>query len=378
MKHLLPLAFVVLGSACAQKGDAAATAPPPKAAAAAAVPAAQAPEAVRTYEIRQTAKLSDIPAGAKNVRFWVSIPNDDPAQKVLDFNVVSAPGTWRIVRDAERGARFLYLEVDSPKETSLSAVVDFTVRRSPVEFNLDPKKAGAITKEHRALYADEVAQDGPHMQVTPEIKKIADETCGSESNVVLQIRALQNYVANFADHYSKDPTKPKCGIGSAEDCMTNKGGCCTDLHSLFIALARARGIPSRLQMGYRAQAKNLGLEVDPGYRCWAESFVPGYGWVPMDLVEADGVAAGDEGMRLRWMNGLTERRVWLNEGRDFNLVPKQAGPRVNTMIIGYAEIDGKAARVLPEGALAPQLSRTIRCVERTAGEPAPLGLGVAK
>jgi hypothetical protein len=33
------------------------------------------------------------------------------------------------------------------------------------------------------------------------------------------------------------------------------------------------------------------------------------------------------------------------------------------MIIGHAEIDGRPARVLPEGDLPPQLSRTIEFVE---------------
>jgi len=33
---------------------------------------------------------------------------------------------------------------------------------------------------------------------------------------------------------------------------------------------------------------------------------------------------------------------------------------VNHMHIAYAEIDGKPARILPEGDLAPQITRTIK------------------
>jgi transglutaminase-like putative cysteine protease len=168
-------------------------------------------------------------------------------------------------------------------------------------------------------------------------------------------------VADYADHYSKDPTKPNCGIGDAGDCMTNAGGCCTDMHSLFIAMARARGIPARLQMGYRLREANAGKEVDPGYRCWAEYFVPGYGWVSADVVEAD--APNGLG-RTRWFTGLTDRRLWLNEGREFNLAGRAVtSHRVNTMIIGYAEIDGVEARVLPDGDKKAQLSRTVRYTE---------------
>ena len=82
-----------------------------------------------------------------------------------------------------------------------------------------------------------------------------------------------------------------------------------------------------------------------------------------DIVEAD--APNGLG-RDRWFTGLTERRIWLNEGREFDLAGRQVtDKRVNTMIIGYAEIDGVEARVLPDDLekLAAQLTRTVRFTE---------------
>ncbi len=321
------------------------------------------PETTVTYHVEQNATLSDIPAGAKHVKFWVAIPDNERYQDVLDFKVVSAPGKWSVVREPDRGNRFMLVETDNPGATSLTAKVEFTLRRRSVFTELDPAQAGPITDSHRTLYAEELRKDAPHMQVTPKIAKLADETCGTETNIATQAQLLLGAVADYADHYSKDPTKPKCGIGDAGDCMTNAGGCCTDMHSMFIALARARGIPTRLQMGYRLREANAGKEVDPGYRCWAEYFVPNYGWVSADIVEAD----DPKGLgRTRWFTGLTARRLWLNEGREFNLAGRAVTDhRVNTMIIGYAEIDGVEARVLPDDALklAAQLTRTVRYTE---------------
>ncbi len=328
--------------------------------------AATGAEAPRTYQVRQTVKLDQIPMKARNVRWWVSIPDDERYQDVLDFRVVSAPGPWRIECDTERANRFLYIEAAPAGAAALEATVEFTLRRDPVFLAVDPARVGPITADHRLLFADEVRRDAPHMAVTEEITRIADGVCGEETNPALQARLLLQHVADEADHYSKDPTKPKCGIGDAMDCLTNAGGCCTDLHSLFVALARARGIPTRLQMGYRLLEKNIGLEVDPGYRCWVEYFVPGYGWVSADVVEADAVGGlGPE----RWFTGLTERRLWLNEGREFLLSPPQASGPVNTMIIGHAEIDGVAARVLPDGELLAQLSRTVHFTEVPVAGP---------
>lgn len=323
--------------------------------------AASAAELTRVYRVQQSVTLSDIPAGAKHVKWWLSIPNDDRFQDVLDLTVVSAPGEWRTVREPDRGNRFLQLDVTSPASSTLTVKVDFVLRRRPVFVDVDPARVGPITASHRQLFAAELRRDAPHMEFTPAIARLAEKACGPETNVAKQARLLLDAVADYADHYSKDPSKPKCSVGDAGDCMANAGGCCTDMHSLFIALARGRGIPARLQMGYRLREANEGKEVDPGYRCWAEYFLPNYGWVPADIVEAD--APNGLG-RARWFTGLTERRLWLNEGREFDL-PGRADPqsRVNTMVIGYAEIDGVSARVLPEGDKPAQLSRVVYYTE---------------
>lgn len=339
--------------------------PAPRLSAASTAPKAAELGAARTYRVRQTVRLEAIDEGAKQVRWWISVPEDERLQDVLDLRVVQAPGKWRFEREPDRGNRFLYIEVDAPKARELEAVVDFVVRREPTLTQIDPAGVGPITDEHRVIFAEDLRRDAPHMTVSPRIEKLAAEACGDETNVARVATRLLDYVAANADHYSKDATKPNCGVGDADNCLTAGGGCCTDLHSLFIALARARGIPARLQMGYRVLEKNEGKEVDPGYRCWVEYFLPGSGWVSADIVEAD--ATGGMGPA-RWYSGLTERRVWLNSGREFQLRPSQAGPAVNTMVIGYAEVDGKPARVLPEGDLKAQLTRKVHFVELRAGD----------
>jgi hypothetical protein len=77
-------------------------------------------------------------------------------------------------------------------------------------------------------------------------------------------------------------------------------------------------------------------------------------------VEADAL----DGLgKTRWFTGLTARRLWLNEGRDFVFSGEQTESMVNHMSIAYAEIDGKPARLLPEGDLKPQIKRTVRFEE---------------
>ncbi len=307
-----------------------------------------------TYRVKQTVTLSDIPADAGLVRWWIALPDDQRHQEVLDLVVSSAPGTWQMVREPKEGNRFLYLEVPAPATESISATIDFTVRRDTVFTAIDPSKVGPLTDSHRRALAAELRLDAPHMQVTPAIAALAEAACADETNPARQARLLLDAVATRAEHYGKDPAKPRHSPGDASACLLNGGGTCTDLHSLFIALARSRGIPARLQMGYRLLPRNDGREVDPGYRCWAEYFLPGYGWVSADIVEADS-ATGE--LREHWLAGLTNQRVWLNRGRDFAFSGHE-GP-INSMAIGFALIDGRPARVLPDGDQPAQLSRRV-------------------
>ncbi|MDZ4755771.1 MAG: hypothetical protein SGJ11_14900 [Phycisphaerae bacterium] len=96
---------------------------------------------------------------------------------------------------------------------------------------------------------------------------------------------------------------------------------------------------------------------DPGYRCWAKYHVPTLGWIPTDIVAAD---AADPANPLRW-GSLSETKAWLWHGRSFELTPKAASGTIDTMICGWAEIDGQPIDVLPaEDGTTSKLRRTVR------------------
>lgn len=309
----------------------------------------------RTVNLTQTVTLNDIPAGAKNVRLWVPIPTDNNWQRVLDCQVVSAPGTWRIAHQQEGRGDFVYVELQNPNAATAEVVVRCVVERKGVHFPLETNVAAS--KLQPVLFEEALDQQSPLMEADDRIQTLADQACGNERDPSKQAMLLMRAVADMADHYSKDASKPKCGRGAAGDCLEQGGGCCTDLHSLFIAMARARELPARIQYGYRLLDAKAGQTFDPGYRCWTEYFVPGAGWVPTDIVAADNADAANP---VRWAS-LSATRVWLWEGRSFELTPKaKAGP-IHTMLCGWAEIDGKPVDVLPASdGTASKLGRTVR------------------
>lgn len=298
-----------------------------------------------SYRLRQTVRLSDVPAGSQHARLWVPVPSDTAWQRVVDLRVVDAPTGWKLEQqDGPRG-RMVYVDVAKPSG-DVAVTIECVVHRDAVRFPLDPGTGeAALGAIDGGVFARELSTNDPLMEASAEVRAMAAKACEGVTDPRVKVTRLLDAVAASADHYSKDPTKPTCGRGAAQDCLAHGGGCCTDLHSLFIAMARAEGIPARLQFGYRlTPANEAKKDADPGYRCWVEYFLPRSGWVPTDIVVAD---SGEASARPNAWGTLDDRRVWLWEGRGFMLAPAQTGAAIQTMIVGHAEIDGVAVDPLP-------------------------------
>ena len=291
----------------------------------------------RIYTVRQTFSVKDLPTGAREVRGWFWMPEDRPGQRVLEFRVVEAPDSLRITRDPRYGRSWLHASAPASADKSLQVVTEFTVVREKITGRADPTKTRPLTDHDRRAFAAELRLDEKHMEVTPTLKKIANDLARNEKNPVLQARKFFDYVIQKSEHYSKFGSTPKglC-LGDAMECLAGTGDCCTDQHALFIALCRAQGIPCRLMYGSRLKPENAGKEHDPGYRCWPTFFAPGLGWVPLDISSAD--TAGERAAE--WFGGLDENRMEWAEGRDFDLEPRST-VRPDLVIRGWVEVDGK-------------------------------------
>jgi len=66
----------------------------------------------------------------------------------------------------------------------------------------------------------------------------------------------------------------------AAEALAQRAGVCQDQTHVFIAAARALGVPTRYVVGYLRDAERPDGEHDP--HAWAESWVDGLGWVAFD------------------------------------------------------------------------------------------------
>jgi transglutaminase-like putative cysteine protease len=146
----------------------------------------------------------------------------------------------------------------------------------------------------------------------------------------------------------RDPNIKGCGFGDVEKLIVSLGGKCGDIHSVFVALARSAGVPAREIFGIR-MPKGKGGDMTKAQHCWAEFYMPGYGWVPVDPSDVRKAMLEKKTKDLKdvkdlveyFFGAIEENRIAYQTGRDLTLNPQQKDWKLNYFMYPYAEADGK-------------------------------------
>jgi transglutaminase-like putative cysteine protease len=286
----------------------------------------------RTFLFTYQVTLKDIPAGAQRVRVWIPRAVTDSNQ-TLALRKVEGPVRLREVREESFGNHILYGEILHPQPGPAKFTVEYAVTRKEYSRgnyeNLVKTGAGASATPKslaRFLAPDRL------VPIDGKMKALADENTRGKLGTVDRAYALYDYVFRTV-RYDKSGTG--WGRGDSLWVCDAKHGNCTDFHSLFISLARAEGIPARFEIGFPVPVGTEGTI--PGYHCWAEFFLNGVGWVPVDISEA----WKDPKKHDYFFGALDANRVQFSVGRDLTLRPKQDGGPLNYFIYPYVEVDGK-------------------------------------
>jgi transglutaminase-like putative cysteine protease len=313
-----------------------------------------------SFQIKNEFKVQ--PAkGAKTVRMWFAVPQEDDVSAVREFRV-TADFPVQYFRD-DWGNRVGYAEVKAPAEGPITIREEFELTRTETRNVIDPGKTRPLAPQEReALFA--YLQPSSHVIVNDQIKSLSASIVGSETNPILAARKLYNWTLDNVDYWVKDPDHLKASpVGSTEYCLRTKTGNCTDFHSLFASLAIAAGIPTRMVYGSLLKPTLNGVQIDGSYHCWIQFFAPNYGWLPLDvslaniygkefpltdknkklveLTTATGYKGLDPSKIDYYFGNLDERRVTWSMGRDLIMQPPQEDGPVNALAKIYVEVDGK-------------------------------------
>jgi transglutaminase-like putative cysteine protease len=308
------------------------------------------PQGWREFELTYSIGLKDATPPA---RLWVPVPQD-----ALDYQRVVDLG-WRSLAPAS----VLW------EETSRAPIVSVAwlepTRQPEAEIT-----ARVMTRDRSGFCPDatrgelsEYLRPSPSSPTDGIVLKKAQEIVGARVAPLDKARAIYDWVV---DNTFRRPETRGCGLGNVAFMLRSGdlGGKCADINSLYVALARAAGLPARDFFGIRVAeskaSKSLGKsgDVTKAQHCRAEVFIEGKGWLPVDPADVRKVVLEEEvaldndkvkALRERLFGSWEMNWVGFNYARDFVLPGQKDGP-IGFLMYPYAEtLEGSRDWLDPTG-----------------------------
>lgn len=281
----------------------------------------------REFEFRYHVQVEPVPEAARQLRLWVPLARSTDHQTIL-ARTIHVPARYRIHKDPEYGNEFLYVTLTQPLPASLDLEIAYhaLTRRQVVPLTgADERRHGHPGRLH--------LKSNRLMPVNANIQALADEITEGKKTPLEKAQAIWDFVLGNMIYEKETP-----GWGRGDTwraCLVGRGNC-TDFHSLYISLARAAEVPARFHIG-ASLPQDPEAEI-PGYHCWADVYVPGHGWVPLDASEA----WKHPEQAAMYFGTYDGDRFLLTTGRDIRLTPPPAdGEPINIFIYPHVEIDGQ-------------------------------------
>lgn len=192
-------------------------------------------------------------------------------------------------------------EGESPKR-------QYTVTFIPMErvSNIEVEEKGKLLKQYED-YVDDVYLEVPDY-LREDLQEIADEV--QSRGTTATINNIQDYLAAEMT-YTLNPGRTPRGRDSIEYfLLENKQGYCVHFSSAAVMLMRMNGIPARFVSGYKVPETSFesthrysydteeydfsyyqATVLDSRAHAWAEYYVEGFGWVPVEVTPGIGAVA---------------------------------------------------------------------------------------
>lgn len=216
------------------------------------------------------------PSRISDLRIYIGVPATLPEQQIVESAWSQEPSRYSRDRFGQQIAEFEIPSLAPGQSVSIgfTAIGWFW----QIKYSIDPQGVGSLAEipgDIMELYTG----DGPYYQLTdPLIATTASQVVGEERNPYLMALRIHDFVAGTLS-YDLD--------GEWDDAATvlkRGSGSCSEFTFVFVALARAVGLPARYTGGsiYLPHQERGGFFVDYYNHRWAEVYLPRYGWVPFD------------------------------------------------------------------------------------------------
>ncbi len=227
----------------------------------------------RTYAVQYSLEISSVSADGENSIFiWMPQLVKAPEQRELQL-VSEEPEP---LYDDVNGVKLFVLE-NLEEENTYTIFQSYMVDRYSIESKVNISKISRNYDTTRRLYKRYTASDTIVPAVHERILKIGSAVVGRERNPYRKAREIYKYVIS---RLKVDPERQDYDIIKAVD---ERKGNAHIYAVLFCALARGQGVPARPVAGYL-----IDRELQAARHYWAEFYIEGVGWIPVDPVLAEG------------------------------------------------------------------------------------------
>jgi hypothetical protein len=215
----------------------------------------------------------------------VALPDELPNQKLLSALAFS-PSPVRTVEDrwGQKCAVFELGQVASGAKASAGYTV--TARLAAIRYLILPEETGTladIPENIRTQYTVDSPRLGVH---SPYIQKTMKDIVGDEQNCYWIARRIYNYVIERLKYEMIG------GWDIPEVVLKRGSGSCSEYTLAFVALCRAAGLPARYAGS--VVVRGDAASADEDFHRWAQVYLPGYGWVPVDANKGDADLPADQ------------------------------------------------------------------------------------
>ena len=278
---------------------------------------------------------------SKEAQLWIPYPVSDDQQTISNIKITGDYANSAVYTDNVSQTPMLHANWHKGTK-SRTLALQFDVERKEMIRRDFPATESAWDP---ADYAEYLAPTrlGP---IDGVVGKLSAKIVKGKRTVLEKARAIYDWAV---ENTYRNPNTIGCGEGDVCYLIKDPGGKCADISSIYVALARSAGVPTREVFGIR-QGKKDGQEITGWQHCWAEFYLPGYGWVPVDPADVrkamlkQNLSLEDEKTKEfsdYFFGGIDAYRIRLSEGRDLILNPPQQGDTVNYLMYPFAQIGDK-------------------------------------
>jgi len=186
------------------------------------------------------------------------------------------------------------------------------------------------------LYQAYTQERDQHIRFTPAIQALADSLIAGTNDPIEKAWRIFEWIGHnlpwaSALEYSTMPNIPAY-------CLKNKRGDCGMKALTFITLCRYAGVPAKWQSGWFLYPENINLHD------WAEIYLEGIGWVPIDP-DFNLQKTGNEEADRFFFGGADAYRLIVNDDFSGDFFPAKVHPRSETVDFQRGEVEWRGGNL---------------------------------